>query len=338
LSKFLNPQANYNDIFAHKSLDYKNNLPFEGSILITGAQGMLGNALACAINELQSSQDCKDSKLILCSRKWDFNQIKYWQKFNNVEIVTNDNLLNLYQAVDVVIHTASPSNITKINVIDDLRIPNISLLQSIFQLKPRKISYISAGEVYGGGSTIESQCSNKFSYEKVRDWYPLVKLETERVLYNFSESEEVKIIVVRLFHTYGPGLKMNDGRSFSDILWGAVNKNQIILKSHGTQTRSFLYISDAIEGILQTLSSVQNKYVTLNLGSKIPLTIYDFAELVSAQTAAPIHIKLDDKFNHSPNEYIVPVLDTIETFDWQQSIDINTGIERSLKWMRSIKK
>lgn len=327
-------QATYNDIFQSQFLDSMLSLKIEGNILITGAQGMIGNALACAINELLSNQILNGVRLILCSRDWKPANLEYWKNFKNVENVTNFNLLNNYKSIDLVIHTASPSNITKIKRIDDLRIPNIELLKNIFNLNPQKILYISSGEVYGGGDTFENQHSKKFSYEITRDWYPLIKIETEDTLRNFGEVYDVKTIVIRLFHTYGPGLKVNDGRSFADILWGAVNEKLIILNSSGEQTRSFLYVSDAVKGILKTLFTSQHKQITLNLGSDMPLKIIEFAKLVSIQTGASIVVKVNNSFKHSPNDYVVPELKAIKDFNWDPIIDINTGITNTIRWMK----
>ena len=336
MPKINSSQASYSDIFQSQFLDSLSNLDINGDILITGAQGMLGNALACAVNELQTERILNESKIILCSRNWELKEAKRWQNYSNVEIVTNTNLLSNYRSVDFVIHTASPSNITKITTLDDLLIPNLELLKNIFMLNPKKILYISSGEVYGGNSTIKKQLSSNFTYNLTRDWYPLVKLETERVLHDFGRTNKVQTMAVRLFHTFGPGLKVNDGRSFADILWGAVNEKQIILNSNGTQTRTFLYISDAVSGILKTLFTAKKNQTTLNLGSETPLTIREFAELVSTHTGASIHIKINNQFKHSPNEYIVPNLDSIKDFNWEPRIDINTGIARTIKWIQSI--
>jgi nucleoside-diphosphate-sugar epimerase len=327
-------QAKYSDIFPNQFLKLLSNIEIKGNILITGSNGMLGNALACAISELQEARTLNKSKLILCSRAWDPKEAKNWQNLSSVEIVTNSTLLNRHQSVDFVIHAASPSNITKINTINDLQIPNLDLLKTIFKLKPKKILYISSSEVYGGGSTLENQHSKKFSYEMRRDWYPLIKLETEGMLCDFGEMNDIQTIAVRLFHTYGPGLKVNDGRSFADILWGAVNEKRIILKSKGTQTRTFLHISDAVSGILKILFNSQSKQITLNLGSDIPLTISEFAKVVSAQTGASIEINVDDTFKHSSNEYIIPDLSGIKNFNWEPIIDINNGIANTIQWMQ----
>ena len=330
-------QANYDDIFQNKFLGSISSLKFKGNILITGARGMLGNALACAINELLSNQSSNGVKLILCSRDWKPAELIYWKNYEYVENVTNFNLLSSYKSVDLVIHTASPSNMTKITTIDDLRIPNIELLKDIFKLNPKKILYVSSGEVYGGGTTFENQHSNKFSFAVTRDWYPLIKIETEKILHDFGKINKVHTIAVRLFHTYGPGMKFNDGRSFADILWGGGIEKQIVLKSNGSQTRSFLYLSDAVSGILKTLCHPQSGQFTLNIGSEVPITILKFAELVSTLTGASIYRKMDDKYIHSPNEYIVPKLDTIKDFNWHPVVDITSGISITLRWIESYK-
>jgi hypothetical protein len=140
-------QPNFNDIFKNQFLDFESSLEIKGNILITGSKGMIGNALACAINELQARKVLKNLKLILCSRTWEPKEAKLWENFSNVELVKNSDLSKYNKSVDYVIHTASPSNITKINAINDLRVPNLDMLKNIFKLNPKKILYISSSEV-----------------------------------------------------------------------------------------------------------------------------------------------------------------------------------------------
>ena len=140
MSNFNSLQANYEDIYPNQFLDSISALVIEGNILITGAKGMLGNAFAYAMQELQSKGFLNESKIILSSRHWSSKETLYWQNFGNIETVTNKDLLNNYQSIDYVIHTASPSNITKINSIADLRNPNTKLLKNIFRLSPKKIN------------------------------------------------------------------------------------------------------------------------------------------------------------------------------------------------------
>ena len=326
--------ADYFDIYHGQSLESMSDLEINGNILITGAKGMLGNAIASTLKELQLRKFLNNSNLILASRMWAPDEVKYWQNFDNIEVLTNSSLLNSRKSIDFVIHTASPSNITKIKMLDDMRIPNLNLLEDIFQLNPKKILFISSSEVYGGGSTLENQYSKKFSFENYRDWYPLIKLETEDRLRDFGEINDVPTIAIRLFHTFGPGLKINDGRSFADILWGAVSKKQIILSSRGAQVRSFLYISDAVNAILKTLFNSQFRQITLNIGSEIPLSIYEFAKKVSVQAGASIEVKVNNSFEHSPNDRVLPDLKNIKDFNWKPAIDIDTGIANTIRWMQ----
>jgi len=90
LAKDYSLRANYFDIFQNESLKLISNLDIKGNILITGSQGMLGNALACAIRELQKIKILNESKLILCSRNWQIKEAEYWQNSGNIEVLSND--------------------------------------------------------------------------------------------------------------------------------------------------------------------------------------------------------------------------------------------------------
>lgn len=329
-------QPCFNNIFNYDFLDNLVGLENEGNILITGSQGMLGNALACAINELLVIRNQKNIRLILSSQSWSSSAMSRWKSASNVDTIPYSKLIDYPFPVRFAIHAASPSNITKIDSIESLQQSNIGLLKDIFKLNPRTIVFISSGEVYGGAITAENSYGTLFDKSLIRDWYPIVKLQTERILHNFGIERRVETVAVRLFHTYGPGLQINDGRSFADILWGASKDNLIVLNSDGAQVRSFLYLSDAIKAILKILLNNQKKYLTINVGSDAPLSIMGFAECVKKYTGARIEKKHDRKFIHSPNQQILPILDNIKAFDWKPEINIETGIAKTIEWMKAV--
>ena len=101
--------ADYFDIYHDQSLEFMSDLEVNGNILITGAKGMLGNAIASTLRELQVRKVLNNSNLILASRMWAPDEVKYWQNFDNIEVLTNSSLLNFRKSIDFVIHTASPS-------------------------------------------------------------------------------------------------------------------------------------------------------------------------------------------------------------------------------------
>ena len=329
-------QPSFKDIFGNSS--ELNEITFNRkpeSILITGARGMLGNGIAKAFYFLQMNGILADTKLFLGSREWGFESKSEWDECDNLQLVANSDISKIQGRVEVVVHTASPSNIMQINSFDELHDVNVGMLKRIEKLNPSRVVYISSGEVYKSGMTEEGTRSSDFLKSNKRDWYPLVKLEAENELEHFESRTSSSVIVIRLFHTFGPGVKRDDGRSFADILWGAALKHQILLHSSGKQVRSFLYLSDAVDAILRVALSGESGYRVANLGSDQPVSIREFAEQVSVITGAEIRFNTKSEFEHSPNEYLVPVIRNMQYYDWAPKLEISEGIERTIGWIRN---
>jgi UDP-glucuronate decarboxylase len=305
------------------------------SILITGSQGMLGNGIAKALYFLQTNGGLGKTKLFLASRAWTLDAKMGWKESASLRLVANSEISKIQSKVEVVIHTASPSNIIQINSYQELHHANVGILEDILTLDPKKFIYISSGEVYRQDPTLEGTHHRDFLKSNKRDWYPLVKLEAESRLERLAAQGRFDVGVLRLFHTFGPGVKKNDGRSFADILWGAVLNHEISLYSSGEQVRSFLYLSDAVEAILRVVFKMESGFFMANLGSNLPLTIREFAEKVSSITGSKIRYDLKSKFSHSPNDHLVPIIHNICSFDWTPRTETNEGIERTIAWIRS---
>jgi nucleoside-diphosphate-sugar epimerase len=329
-------QPSFEDIFGNQSdlpqIIFKDN---PESILVTGAQGMLGNGIAKAFSFLQMNGILADTKLFLGSREWRPEAKSGWNEGENLQLVVNSEITKIQDAVDVVVHTASPSNITQINTFEELHYANVGILKRIEKLDPRKVIYISSGEVYKSDITLEGSQSSDFLKTNKRDWYPLVKLEAENELEHFGSRTNASIAILRLFHTFGPGVKRNDGRSFADILWGAALNNKISLHSSGEQIRSFLYLSDAVEAILRVVLSDESGYRVANLGSDKPVSIREFAEQVRDFTGSVIEYDSNSNFVHSPNDYLVPIIQNIFSYGWAPKLEIGVGIERTISWIRN---
>lgn len=333
-SNNVNP-PDFESIFEQSSLSTTTHEAFRvKTLLLTGAQGMLGHGLAVAINTLNAIEGVNHFQVILSSRYWSNTATSFWKNYPNYELIHNEEIPNIKQQIDLVIHTASPSNITQISSFEELEWANLGILREIFKLNPHKIVYISSGEVYGGGKTDEERLLNSFSSEQIRDWYPITKLAAESELLLFQKKYDVEVCVIRLFHTFGPGVKPDDGRSFADVLWGATLRNQIILKSKGDQVRTFLYLSDALEGIMLLAFNKRPGFMTVNLGSAIPKSILEFAKITASITGAKIRFETTENFHHSPNEIIIPSVDRLSLLGWNQKITLEDGIQRTINWIR----
>jgi nucleoside-diphosphate-sugar epimerase len=327
----LSHRVHFNDIYAKDSVSLSGSLnDFPKTILLTGANGMLGNGLAVALRQIQN----RDTRLILCSRAW----VRNLKAINNVDsklkFIVNEEISALEETVDLVIHTASPSNVTRINTFEELEMANFGILRKLEELNPKKIVYVSSGEVYKGGESDEIVEIETFSIKNFRDWYPIAKLQSENELKSYVDKSNSDANVIRLFHTFGPGVKPNDGRSFADIIWGAGIKQEIVLKSSGEQIRSFLYLSDAIDGILSIALSENKGFSITNLGSPVPVSIRSFAEAVATISKAQIKYNLEVDFPHSPNSSIVPNVDKLMLSGWRPQVLLEEAIIRTINWIR----
>ena len=327
-------QATYSDIYGNSNAFLPNIIgETPRSILVTGCRGMLGNGIMETLLRMQEVGFLNESKLFFASRAWPESVQRESVQKQNSRKIQNNEIIEEIQNAELVIHTASPSNITKFQHYSELHESNTGLLKTISSLEAKRVVYLSSGEVYAGKRIPEGTHSLDFQIDSKRDWYPLAKLEAEAELEKYAQETGATTISIRLFHTYGPGLKQDDGRSFADFLWGGVIQNRIELNSLGNQVRSFLYLSDAISAILKISLNNFREPRIINLGSSAPTTIKDFAEAVSVATGADLFVRKDPSFLHSPNVEMLPTLEAIKCINWNASVDLQEGIKRTVNWI-----
>lgn len=299
------------------------------NILITGSRGMLGGGLVATLRSLISI-GILDCNLFLASRKWNAPGIENNTK--KILHISNEDARKKNYPFDLIIHCASPSNITRIQTIEELEDVNLVYLEDCISQSTQKVIYISSGEVYQGR---ETKISTKLALpclDERRNWYPYVKLKTENSLHEMSQKKNFSLDVVRLFHTFGPGMRKDDGRSFADIVFGAGVLGKIVLKSPGDQVRAFLYLTDAIRAILMCATTLSSSRV-FNIGSSKPTTILQFAQMASDISGSKIEFH-DVSFEHSPFDVIVPDLSETIALGWSQEVDLVDGLIRTLNWVR----
>ncbi len=300
------------------------------NILVTGAQGMLGASIMKYLIYASNEGLIHPNKLFFASRSW-----KLHEKVQNqpkVSLIANSEISNCINQINVLIHTASPSNITKVKSLEELLSINTSIFRSINMSEIRKIVFISSGEVYGALSPNEDQEIPVFDLSLKRNWYPASKMAGEKLLSEFPASIATSI---RLFHTFGPGVKEDDGRSFADFLWAGARGKDIVLKSSGSQERSYLYIPDAVEGIFRIIELSNNDEPIFNLGSEKKQTVLSFAEMVSQKTNTNLRFEVTDEFEHSPNHILIPNTAKLKSIGWNANYDWSFAMDKTLEWIRN---
>jgi dTDP-glucose 4,6-dehydratase/UDP-glucuronate decarboxylase len=305
-----------------------------GNTIITGTQGMLGNGIARYLVRLKDEKLFSYDTLFLYSRFWTKESKELWNSRQDVELMQYSELKSSEAKISTVFHCASPSNITKIESYAQLFDANVKLLHEILNLSPTTALFVSSSEVYASplNPKEEDELGN-FSGEAKRNWYPRAKIIGELEIQEFSRRKDNSGIVIRLFHTFGPGLQESDGRSFSDIIWEATRFNRITLKSEGDQIRTFSYLEDSVRAILKIIFHKQLGFQVFNVGSKDKFSILEFAQVVSSITGAPIHYDLDPGFLHSPRDRIYPNIEKLNLLGWNSEWETRDGIENTIRWV-----
>jgi nucleoside-diphosphate-sugar epimerase len=302
------------------------------SLLITGSSGMLGKALTATIIEMAKKNADMNLIIYLASRNWNGKQPIHLAG-TTIYFITNDEARSGKYDFNFILHCASPSNYSRVKSLDELIEVNLNFLKDCIGNQTIGLTYISSGEVYGGDETTKLPNELELKSRGKRGFYPLAKLQTENFLAERNRNYGLQVKILRLFHTFGPGISKNDGRSFADFLYAGAESNQIVLKTDGSQVRSFLYLGDAVEAILH-FSTNEKNFELHNIGSSIPVTIREFAEAVAKITQQKVIFRHDSKYVKSPFDVILPNIETAQESGWSPKTDLADSINQTIHWIR----
>jgi nucleoside-diphosphate-sugar epimerase len=308
-------------------------------ILITGGTGMIGSWITTLLSRLIDKNSLNIAgQITLLSHSGNLENIRPILSKKHLKIMSYIEFSNLKKIdFDLVIHAASPASPNKYLDSDSIFLINSKFLEEIYSrcdIAPNLI-YLSSGEVYGSdySDKISEDFEGSFNYNLSRSMYPLAKIAAETTIKKLNLNYDFKYNIFRLFHSFGPGMRRNDGRSFADFIWRVVDGKKPLLHSPGQQVRGFLYLCDTVTGILGT--SFVNQ--PLNLGSDSPMTVLDFARLVSRVGGFEGEVEfLQNEVGHelSPVNFAVPDLSKIRKLGFMQRVPLEVGIERTLNWAK----
>ena len=165
-----------------------------------------------------------------------------------------------------------------------------------------------------------------------RSVYDEAKRFSEALVSAYHRYHRVKTHMVRIFNTYGPRLQKNDGRVISNFLTQALKGEDLTIYGDGSQTRSFCYVSDEIEGIVKL--SKTDEPTPVNIGNPVEWTIAECAQIVLAVTGSASRISYlplpqDDPMQRQPD-----IRKAQSLFDWEPRVDLETGLKLSLEYFK----
>lgn len=317
-------------------------------ILVTGGTGMIGSYLTEVIVSALEISGTTGWSLSVTSNRGDFSNLEQLRNRRNVDFLTipaqSDETLHGF---DYVFHLASPGSPTKFGSLDEMNLVNSGYMSKFYSKSsgPEKLLFVSSGEIYGSRAPmgVSEVFAGNFNHSQTRATYPISKQAAEKRILELAEAYGTNVYIARLFHTFGPGLRPNDGRSFGDFLERAVAGQAPQLRSNGKAVRSFLYTFDAVSGFLRIIKTEhfdqsENIY---NVGSDFPVTIAEFATIISevCNLAKPVFmaeiLENSQVYEQSPNPVVVPDVTRLKSIGWEQKFDLRYAIKRTVNWLRT---
>lgn len=318
------------------------------TVLIAGGAGFIGSHLCKQLLKMGYKVICIDN--LITGSKSNIDSLLTHEHFQFLSIdVTQpfDNQLQNISGLDAIFHLASPASPNKnsrnsyINKPLETMLANSVGTYRLLELaKQHKALFLfaSTSEVYGDPAVSpqpESYWGN-VNPNGIRSVYDEGKRFGEAMTMSYLRSFEVDARIIRIFNTYGPHMQPDDGRVVSNFIVECLQNKPITIYGDGTQTRSFCYVSDMVEGIIKAMFSPQTKGSVINLGNPNEKTIAELATLIknlteSSSTITHEPLPEDDPKIRRPNISLATKL-----LNWSPTVSIEDGLRLTIEYFKKV--
>ena len=306
------------------------------NILITGGAGFVCSHLADKL--YQKGHDLILLDNLLTGNK---NNIAHLLSNKNVSFVEHDvqNHIQIEDEIDFIFHFASAASpiAYQEHPVNTLKAGSIGTINTLGLAKVKKADYLlaSTSEVYGDP---EISPQNEDYWGNVnpngeRSMYDEAKRFAEAATATYSRTYNLNTKIVRIFNTYGPRMQLNDGRVVTNFIVQALKGEDITVYGDGSQTRSFSFVDDTVNGIIALMESSHND--VFNIGNPNEITINELASKIIELTNS--NSKLINKLlpQDDPKQRQPDITKAKSLLKWQPEVDLEVGLSKTIEWVSS---
>jgi UDP-glucuronate decarboxylase len=306
-------------------------------ILITGGAGFLGSHLCDRLVEEGHDVLCLDN--FFTGGK---ENVSHLLGKPNFELIRHDLVQPIFLEVDEIYNLACPASpihyqYNPVKTVKTNVMGAINMLGLAKRVKA-KIFQASTSEVYGD-PTVHPQKEDYWGNVNtigIRSCYDEGKRCAETLFFDYHRQNKVNIRVVRIFNTYGPRMHPNDGRVVSNFIVQALKNKDITVFGEGTQTRSFCYVDDMIDGMVRMMNGPDDFIGPVNLGNPGEFTILELAQKILDITGSRSKIVFEPLPQDDPTQRQPDITLAKKRLGWEPKIDLEEGLKRTIEYFKSV--
>jgi len=250
------------------------------------------------------------------------------------------NFIYVAGKLDLILHFACPASpVDYMNhPIHTMKVDSLGTLHTLGLAKEKSARYVfaSTSEIYGNPEVHPQPETYWGNVNPIgpRSVYDEAKRFSEALTMAYCREHDLDVRIVRIFNTYGPRMRMNDGRVVPNFICQALEGKPLTVYGDGTQTRSFCFIEDLVEGIYRVAVYENLKGEVFNLGNPQEYKILDLAKLIVEITGSSSEITFMERPQDDPDRRKPDIKKAKKILGWEPKIGIREGLEKTVKWFR----
>jgi UDP-glucuronate decarboxylase len=307
----------------------------QNRVLVTGGAGFLGSHLCERLLERGDEVLCVDN-FYTGSRR----NIRHLLDNPAFEVLRHDVTFPLYVEVDRIYNLACPASPIHYQN-DPIQTTKTSVSGAINMLGLAKrlripILQASTSEVYGDPTVHPQQEEYWGNVNPIgpRSCYDEGKRCAETLFFDYRRQLGIRIKVARIFNTYGPRMHPNDGRVVSNFIVHALEGRPITIYGDGSQTRSFCYVDDTIDGLIRLMDSPDEVTGPINIGNPNEISVRALAEQVIEKTASGVELEYCDLPADDPKQRQPDIGQARAILGWEPRVALDEGLDRTIGYFR----